>query len=146
VQDHDVTAIVHQATEAERGAADRRGAELAVADPGPLIAEVDGPKLQQVVSNLVRNAIEAVAAGGHVSVDLVLPDDERFVIRVGDDGPGIPEAIRSRIYEPFFSTKENGTGLGMSIVHSLVSMHGGTIDLDTGPHGTQFHVAIPRRH
>lgn len=146
VQDHDVAAIVRQAIELERRTAEHRGAELAIADAGPLIAEVDGPKLQQVVSNLVRNAIEAVPAGGHVSVALVLADDERFVIRIGDDGPGIPEDIRSRIYEPFFSTKENGTGLGMSIVHSLVSMHGGTIDLDTGPHGTWFHVAIPRRH
>ena len=145
VQDHDVAAIVRQATEIERESAERRGAELAIAEAAPLIAEVDGPKLQQVVANLVRNAIEAVPAGGHVSVALV-PGAERFVIRVRDDGPGIPESIRDRIYEPFFSTKESGTGLGMSIVHSLVALHGGSIDLDTGPHGTRFAVAIPRRH
>jgi signal transduction histidine kinase len=65
---------------------------------------------------------------------------------VADDGPGIPEHVRSRIFEPFFSTKESGTGLGMSIVHSLVSLHGGTIDLATGPSGTRFDVAIPRKH
>lgn len=145
VQDHDVAALVRHAVELERRIAERRGAALAVEGPAPVMAEVDGPKLQQVVSNLVRNAIEAVPPGGHVSVEVV-PGDERFVIRVGDDGPGIPEAIRPRIYEPFFSTKECGTGLGMSIVHSLVAMHGGTIDLATGPAGTRVDVAIPRRH
>ncbi len=145
VQDHDVAALVRQAAEVERPAAERRGAELAVADAEPLVAEVDAPKLHQVVANLVRNAVEAVSAGGHVWV-MLLPQAEHFVIRVVDDGPGIPEDIRSRIYEPFFSTKESGTGLGMSIVHSLVAMHGGTIDLATGPNGTRFAVAIPRRH
>ena len=49
------------------------------------------------------------------------------------------------MYEPFFSTKEGGTGLGMSIVHSLMAMLGGTIAVDTGPRGTRFELAIPRR-
>lgn len=141
VQDQDVAAIVREAAELERRTAEHRGAELAV-EAEPLIAEIDGPKLLQVVSNLVRNAIEAVAPGGHVAVALV-PGAGRFVIRVRDDGPGIPEEVRARMYEPFFSTKETGTGLGMSIAHSLVAMHGGTIDLDTGPQGTRFDVAIP---
>jgi len=145
VQDHDVAAIVCQAVEVERERAERCGAELAVTGAEPLIAAVDAPKLSQVVSNLVRNAIEAVPAGGHVLVAL-LPELESFVIRVADDGAGIPEEVRPRIYEPFFSTKESGTGLGMSIVHSLVAMHGGKIDLATGPAGTRFDVAIPRRH
>jgi signal transduction histidine kinase len=147
VGDHDVTVVVRQAVEPERSLAQRRGAELEVelAEAAPLIAEVDGPKLQQVVTNLVRNAIEAVSAGGHVWVTVV-PGDNEFVIRVADDGPGIPEEVRPRIYEPFFSTKESGTGLGMSIVHSLVALHGGTIELDSGPRGTRFDVAIPRRH
>ncbi len=100
---------------------------LEIAGAEPLIAAVDGPKLHQVVANLVRNAIEA--GGGHVWV-AVVPGEERFVIRVADDGPGIPEDVRARMYEPFFTTKESGTGLGMSIVHSLVALHGGTIDLD----------------
>jgi signal transduction histidine kinase len=64
---------------------------------------------------------------------------------VSDDGPGIPDAVLPRIYEPFFSTKEAGTGLGMSIVHSLVSLHGGSIELDTGARGTRFEISLPRR-
>jgi len=84
-----------------------------------------------------------LSRGGHVTAG-VRVDDARCLIRVSDDGPGIPEDVVPRIYEPFFSTKEGGTGLGMSIVHSLVSLHGGSIDLQTGPDGTTFEVAIPR--
>src|SRR6185436_10678542 len=89
VQDHDVAALVREAAEGERLLAERRGAELAVAATDPLIAEVDAPKVHQMVANLVRNAIEAVSAGGRVSVGVV-PKEERFVIRVNDDGSGIP--------------------------------------------------------
>jgi len=143
-QTHDVAALVRQVADLERIAAERRGAQLDLAEAAPLTAEIDASKLHQVVLNLVRNAIEAVSAGGCVTLSL-LPAEARFVIRVEDDGPGIPESIRPRIYEPFFSTKEGGTGLGMSIVHSLVALHGGAIELETGPNGTRFDVAIPRR-
>lgn len=143
--DHDVASIVRQVAELERISAERRGAELAlVACPQQLIAQVDAPKIHQVVLNLVRNAIEAVSAGGHVTLELE-GEEDRFHIRVQDDGTGIPDDVRPRIYEPFFSTKEGGTGLGMSIVHSLVTLHGGTIDLDTSPRGTRFDISIPRR-
>jgi signal transduction histidine kinase len=143
-QEHDVVAIVRQVVDLERIAVEKRGASLELAaEPAQLLAEVDAPKLHQLVLNLVRNAGEAVSAGGHVMVGVSV-DDARCQIQVKDDGPGIPENVRSRIYEPFFSTKEGGTGLGMSIVHSLVSLHGGSIDLATGPGGTTFDVAIPR--
>ncbi len=144
-QEHDVVAIVRQVADLERLAVERRGASLELsADPAPLLAEVDAAKLHQLVLNLVRNASEAISAGGHVRVRVSAPDG-CCRIAVQDDGPGIPDLVRSRIYEPFFSTKEGGTGLGMSIVHSLVSLHGGSIDLETGSHGTTFEVSIPRR-
>ncbi len=143
-QEHDVVAIVRQVVDLERVAAEARRVSLVLtAEPPQLIAEVDVAKLHQLVLNLVRNGSEAVASGGHIDVSVRL-DDERCVIGVRDDGPGIPDHVRPRIYEPFFSTKEGGTGLGMSIVHSLVSLHGGTIDLETGPRGTSFEVRIPR--
>lgn len=143
--DRDVTQIIDQVVELERITADQRGAELAFTHAQPkLVAHVDAAKIHQLVLNLVRNAIEAVSAGGHVGV--TLDGDERaFRIGVSDDGPGIPEEIRSRIYEPFFSTKSGGTGLGMSIVHSLVALHGGTIEVASSSRGTQFRVEIPRR-
>jgi signal transduction histidine kinase len=145
-EEHDIVAIVRQVLDLERIAAERRGATLELeAEPAHLLGEVDAAKLHQLVLNLVRNACEAVSAGGHVRVGVrVSPEDAHCQIRVTDDGPGIPEHVRTRIYEPFFSTKEGGTGLGMSIVHSLVSLHGGAIDLQTGPTGTTFEVMIPR--
>lgn len=144
-QDRDVAAIVHQVVELESVAAVAQHKTLELgAVPDQLVARVDPPKIHQIVLNLVRNAIEAVPPGGHVRVEL-LAEEGAFCIRVQDTGPGIPEDVLRRIYEPFFSTKEGGTGLGMSIVHSLVVLHGGQIQIDTGPRGTRFDVRIPRR-
>ena len=145
IEEHDVAAIMRQVVELERGTAKQHAAsvELVVAPP-KLVAHVDGPKIKQLALNLIRNAIEAVAPGGHVAVELSAAETEIEIV-VQDDGPGMPAAVRDRIYEPFFSTKEGGTGLGMSIVHSLVSQHGGSIDLDTNPQGTRFTIRIPRR-
>ena len=141
--EHDVAELVRNVVELERASAEPRGIELALVAPPSLVATVDKPKLHQVMLNLVRNAIEAAAPGGHVSVELTA-GDARFDVRVIDDGSGIPDDIQSRIYEPFFSTKEGGTGLGMSIVHSLVALHGGSIALTSTAAGTCFDVTIPR--
>ena len=143
-QERDVVAIVRQVVDVE-SAATTHSVTLALdAEPAEVVAEVDVAKLHQLVKNLVRNACEAVAPDGHVRV-AVRGDEARCVIRVVDDGPGIADDVKPRIYEPFFSTKEGGTGLGMSIVHSLVALHGGSIDLATGPRGTTFEVVLPRR-
>lgn len=144
LQEVDVVAIVRQVVDLERFALENRhGSVELTAEPARLVAEVDPAKLHQLVQNLVRNACEAVPAGGRVSVG-VSCDEARIQLRIRDDGPGIPDDVKARIYEPFFSTKEGGTGLGMAIVHSLVSLHAGTIDLETGTDGTTFDVSIPR--
>src|SRR5262249_45678187 len=118
--EHDIVAIVRHVIELERPFAETNGAELVFA-PGPdvALAHVDAGKLHQVVQNLVRNALEAAGPNGHVTVRVAIQNDHLHV-EVSDDGPGIPEDVRSRIYEPFFSTKEGGTGMGMSIVHNFV--------------------------
>ncbi len=145
VQDHDIAEIVRHVCELERLSTEKRGAMLVlVVAPTTLIARVDGPKVHQIVLNLVRNAVEAVTANGHVTVELTGTHDA-FTLTVRDDGSGIPAGVQTRIYEPFFSTKEGGTGLGMSIVHSLVSLHGGEIELESSPRGTRFAVTIPCR-
>jgi signal transduction histidine kinase len=144
-QERDVAAIVRQVVDLEHVAAVAQGKELTLAvAPPQLIARVDAPKIHQIMLNLLRNASEAVARGGHISVELHL-EEGAFLIRVQDDGPGIADEVLRRIYEPFFSTKEGGTGLGMSIVHSLVVLHGGSIDIDTGARGTRFDVRLPLR-
>ena len=143
--ERDVAAIIRQVFELEHVAAMAQGKSLQlVVAPESLTALVDAAKIHQIVLNLVRNALEATSAGGHVTVEL-LTLEGAFCIRVQDDGPGIPDEIQNRIYEPFFSTKEGGTGLGMSIVHSLVALHGGSIAIDTSRRGTRFDVRIPLR-
>ena len=145
VAEHDVVAVVAEVVAGERALAQRRGAELTLEAPLSLVAEIDTLKIHQIVQNLVRNALEAVAPGGHVGV-AIDAHGGTVRVRVDDDGPGMPEAIRARVFEPFFSTKEAGTGLGMSIVHSLVALHAGTIELQSDPHGTHVAVVLPRRH
>jgi signal transduction histidine kinase len=144
-QDRDVASIVRQVIELEHvpAVAQHKDLSLVVA-PAQLFARVDAAKIHQIVLNLIRNGLEAIHPGGHVTVELHV-EEGTFVLRVQDDGPGIPDGVRERIYEPFFSTKEGGTGLGMSIVHSLVVLHGGTIEIDTSPRGTRFDVRIPLR-
>jgi PAS domain S-box-containing protein len=109
----------------------------------------DARQLQQVVLNLVTNAIQAVAGvgGGTLSIS-THADGERVVLDVADTGTGIPQALRARVFEPFFTTKPEGegTGLGLSVSYGIVTAHGGTIRLvdrrDGGP-GARFIVTLP---
>ena len=142
--DHDLVAIVRHVLELESAAASDRGAELALVNGGaPVVAWVDAGKIHQVVLNLVRNAIEAVEPGGRVEVE-VGPVSGGAHIVVRDDGPGISPGVLARIWEPFFSTKDGGTGMGMSIVHSLIDLHRGTIDVRTAASGSEFEVTLRR--
>ena len=144
LEHHDVAAVVRDVVAGARPAAEAHGAMLEVGGVSALPAQVDLQKLQQIVHNLVHNAVEAVAARGHVTVTLT-GNDHHVCLAVDDDGPGIPEDVQRRIYEPFFTTKETGTGLGLSIVHGMVILHGGTISVDSSPRGTRFDVTLPRR-
>jgi signal transduction histidine kinase len=142
-QDRDVAEIVRHVCELEAPNAQKRGVTLVTEIPeAAIVARIDGPKVHQLVDNIVRNAVEA--ARGRVSVLLSATHDQ-IAIAIADDGTGIPVEIQARIYEPFFTTKDTGTGLGMSIVHSLVSLHDGEIALDSSTAGTTFTVTLPRR-
>lgn len=143
--EHDLVSVVREVIELERMVAEARGVSIEFqATTPPLIVEIDAGKIHQVVMNLVRNAIEA-SRDGRVVVELAAAP-AGIQIKVVDDGPGIPDELRPRIYEPFFSTKPEGTGMGMTIVHSLVTAHGGTIDVDSAPgQGSVFTVTLPRR-
>ncbi len=109
--------------------------------------ELDADLIIQVVVNLVTNALDAVSAGGHVSVFVdPFPENDGVVVAVSDDGPGIPDEQKARIFEPFFTTKHGGTGLGLPLCLRVVERHGGTITVDSGPgRGTSFVVLLPVR-
>ena len=101
-----------------------------------VLADPDG--LQQVLLNLVVNAVHAVAVGGRVGVRARagLEAGERVVsLEVHDDGPGVPEALRERIFDPFFTTRPDGTGLGLAVCARVVASHGGDLRVAQGPLG-----------
>jgi two-component system, NtrC family, nitrogen regulation sensor histidine kinase NtrY len=110
----------------------------------PLL-EVDPDHLKRAILNLVDNAVGAVAATGHVDVEVTLAaDGGRVQIVVADDGPGIPAEDRERLFQPYFSTKTNGMGLGLPIVSEIVIEHGGAVRVeDNLPRGSRFVVELP---
>lgn len=127
--------------------------ELVLDDRG--IAYFDQHKIQRAIHNLARNAAEAISAqadgaSGHAigtfTIHVSRRADDALVIVCGDDGPGIPDEIRERLFESFSTRgKEDGTGLGLAIVHKVVDDHGGTIDVQSSPGATLFTIVLPKR-
>jgi signal transduction histidine kinase len=128
-----------------RGKARAKAVELQhdIAPDLPLV-EGFGGELNQVWSNLVDNAIDAAPKAGHVMVTATR-DQQAVVVRVIDDGPGVPDEIKDRIFDPFFTTKDvgEGTGLGLDIARRLVERHDGSIELRSGSGGAEFRVTLP---
>ncbi len=128
-----------------QGEADRKRVTLDE-DLSPLPGVTCYPaEINQVVLNLVTNAIEVCPAGGKVTVR-TCSGPEGVEIRVSDTGPGVDRAIREKIFDPFFTTKPVGAGrgLGLSISHGIVAEHGGRIEVDSAPgHGAHFSVRLP---
>jgi len=101
-------------------------------------------ELNQVWGNLIDNALDAVPDSGRVEVG-ARAENGRVVVRIVDNGPGIPEPIRGQIFDPFFTTKPagQGTGLGLDIVRRLVLHNDGAIEVESRPGRTEFRVALP---
>ena len=114
--------------------------------PDPLPVEADAGQVEQVLMNLVVNASDALAGGGMVTLRSGRGPDGTVWASVADNGPGVPGAIRDRIFEPFFTTKPagQGTGLGLSVVHGIITQHGGSITVgDTEGGGSVFTFSLP---
>jgi signal transduction histidine kinase len=103
-----------------------------------------GVELNQIWSNLLDNAIDAVAPGGRIEVRAERAPG-RVIVRIIDDGPGIPPDIVGRIFDPFFTTKGvgQGTGLGLDIVRRIVKQQDGLIEVESRPGRTEFRVSLP---
>jgi signal transduction histidine kinase len=107
--------------------------------------EHDSDQIHQVLLNLLLNAIQAIEKKGYIEVGLERDDDE-VSIRVKDNGRGIAPQHLSNIFRPFFTTKGNGTGLGLSLARRIVEEHGGRIEVASSVgHGSKFVVTIPLR-
>jgi PAS domain S-box-containing protein len=118
--------------------------EVAIApNVGTVLA--DRTQVHQVLLNLCSNARDAVSPTGHVTVSLDrVEDPPRARLRVKDDGVGMDEALRARLFEPYLTTKPNGHGLGLAVVHGIVVGAGGTVEVESAPgKGTCFDVYFP---
>ncbi len=106
---------------------------------------LDIGQMQQVFANLLLNAIEAVKTGGEVTVRTAYDAERRQItIEVADTGPGIPPEYLPRIFEPFFSTKAKGTGLGLAVTYGFIMNHQGDIQVQSQPgQGTRFTIQLP---
>lgn len=153
----DMGALVHTAAMLAAAHPDRAPSVQVQVDIAPELPRINGDEdlLHRAVFNLVLNAIQAVREDGHVFVQVerraphgvdgssTAITGELIAITVTDDGPGIPEALEDRLFEPFVSGKAGGTGLGLPVVHRAVEAHRGIVLVDRLPGGTRFSVLLP---
>lgn len=153
----DIVRVVHQTVdllsrkaEARQVTIERRLAR------DSLVVQADAGQLRQVLLNLLLNALDAVPNGGHIEVDVACIDGDKtpgaehvlghgFIrVRVSDNGRGLPPEERDRIFEPFFSTKDTGLGLGLAISKRIMDAHGGTlVGRDREGGGAEFDICLP---
>ena len=145
----DLSAIITAAVEGLRPKADllqihvERGGAVE-----PCSALVDTDQIQVALRAVVDNGLNALTAGGRIEVELSVIDDAAADIIVRDDGPGIPAAVREHLFDPFFSGREAGRGLGMGLAKAwrIVTNHGGTIEVGSPPNrGASIALRIPRK-
>jgi len=115
-------------------------------DPKLPELEVYGSELNQVWTNLIDNAIEAMHGEGELRLR-TYREGGQAVVEIGDDGPGIPENVLPRLFEPFFTTKDpgQGTGLGLYVSYNIIQKHHGVIEVTSKPGDTRFIVRLPLR-
>jgi signal transduction histidine kinase len=126
--------------------------QLVVESSPELLIRADSGHLKQVLINLVRNAADAIVGAGTITLsarDARAPlggcETDAVILSVSDTGKGIPPEVEKRLFDPFYSTKETGTGLGLPIAARIVERHGGMLQYQTWPgHGTTFGVVLPR--
>ena len=142
----DARVVIEEAAAVLRPQAEKRGVTLSVelaTDPSRVAVTAEA--LNDVASNLLVNALEAISTGGHIRVSSQ-SRDRGIVLAVEDDGPGIPDALREKILQPFFTTKSQGTGLGLAIVARRVAECDGKLTWLSpaqNGRGTRFEITLP---
>jgi signal transduction histidine kinase len=142
LQPVDVCAVAAQAAAAARAAMGSAGHPCIPVTTGPVRAIADAEMLHEALLNLTLNACQA-AAGAPVEIE-ISHDGQQCRVAVSDRGPGIPPAVREHLFEQFFTTKAEGTGLGLPIVKRLIELQGGTIAIgDRSAGGTCAEIVLP---
>lgn len=116
--------------------------QFSILSDEPCFLYSDANLLFQIFLNLALNSIEAIDEGGDIEV-MFRENRNGITVEMKDDGPGIPERLKKRIYEPFFTTKRTGSGLGLTVTKSLIESLYGYIKLLPAKRGTDFEVFLP---
>jgi len=141
----DVSDVIAEVIAVLRHEAARKNIHLQSSANGSLTVPAAKEAINDIVSNLILNGLEAATAGGHVNVS-VTPGDGKMLLCVEDDGKGIPPELCEKVLQPFFTTKTQGTGLGLAIVAKRVAEASGTLELESpiaDGRGTRFSVRLP---
>lgn len=144
----DINSVVDRAIGEVSAILDSRGAEVRKRyAPHPLVVWGDEVLLGQIFTNILRNAAESFSEGGMVTVSTsveITRGSERVAVRISDTGSGIPPHQMERLYQPFYTTKAEGTGLGLSLARKYARAHGGELLVKSQPgNGTQVVIALP---
>jgi signal transduction histidine kinase len=135
-------AILDEVACFSRGDAARVNVDVSVEAEPDACAVVDPKLVRQLLLNLIRNAIDAMPAGGRIDLRARRTGD-RITVDVSDTGPGVPPAYRESIFDPFFSTKPHGTGLGLAVARRVARDHGGDLTLLGSEPGARFRLELP---
>lgn len=139
-----ITELVTMCAGMLRSQACKKGIAIEVADNPPIICDCDTEQMTQVILNLLLNAVQILPEQGHINIQLEETADHVRIL-VADDGPGVAPEHREQIFDPFYSQRNGGIGLGLAIVRQIILAHHGTIHVQPGPnHGAEFVIQIPR--
>ena len=139
----DLTPVLEEVVEVIKRSAETEELELNLDLPDQVLLIADSDHMRQLFWNLLRNAVQASTPGSTVVVRAQATDQE-VTVEISDAGPGITAEDRNKIFEPFFSTKRGGIGMGLAVCKQVVNSHSGTIELeDADPTGTLFRVRLP---
>ena len=141
----DVASLIENLVRLLRPQAEKQNVSIRVSVPAEKLGMInaDATRLEQVFLNLALNGLTAMPDGGTLTFELSTRED--FLrIDVSDTGTGIPAEIQSQIFDPYFTTRDEGTGMGLALCDKFIRQHDGNIDFETSPSGTCFSVFLPR--
>ena len=147
IRPHAIGAILKHAVKSMQSQALLKGICLENDIQAAITAVCDSNLIEQVFINLIQNAIDAsIEAKGSISISLTDHPENTYLICITDHGTGISSERLKRLYEPFYTTKEKGTGLGLMICRRIIEMHKGSIDFESTPGiGTEVRLVLPKK-